>query len=1136
MKKLLALFLTVIVAQLAAQTQKLTFDPPRGFYEAAPEVTITSPVEGTVVKYTLNGEDPLTGKSAVSIASPAKVRIDPNNTAVHDRAPGVCLRAVGVINNHAVTPMVTHTYLFPKLVTELSPDGLRPGPKWPAHGSSVNSQRMDYGMDPDVYNNTRYRSKMQAALLDIPSMSMVMDLDDLFNPATGIFVNATQRGIEWERPCSLELLNPDGSDGFHINCGVRIRGGYSRVGNNRKHAFRYFFRKEYGEGKLNHPLFDNEGVDEFNQIDLAASQNYSWAYGAGSKDGGAERNTFLRDLFSRDLQRDMGQPYTRSRFYHLYINGTYWGLFYTQERSEADFAADYFGGNAEDYDAIKVDAGYGRPYIIEAANGTLDAWNALWSIAQTGFSDNSVYYRVQGCNPDGTRNPALVKYLDVDNLADYMINSYFVGDFDAPISEFLGNVRPNNFWALFNRVSSDGFKFFRHDAEHTLFNVNEDRTGPFPAGQQREHFNPQWLHQQLTANAEYRLRFADRVYKHFFNDGALTPERNIKRLMARKEVIDNAIIAESARWGDVLREPPYTRDVEWLKEVNYLVNDYFPQRTAIVLNQFIDKGWYPSFDPPALNTRGGIVDKGFQLTMTSTRGRIFYTTDGIDPHNPFAHGGVRIVPLAPTAASKRVLVPKSAVSSNWRSAAAFDDSDWDLCSGAPGGIGYEKTSGYESYITLNVGKYMYQNDTAAPNASCLVRIPFVVNADELAQFSTLILNVWYDDGFVAFLNGTKVLEINAPTDLQWNSTATQNHEAERSESFDLSQYINLLRSGQNLLAVHALNVSLNSSDFIILPELTAGIIESSGTLTAPSAIEYTAPITINQTTQFKARVLHQGQWSALDQITLAIQEDLSSLKVTELHYHPLRHIAGRDTLDGDLFEFIELKNIGGAPLNLTGAKFIKGIGYEFPPQFTAAPNQFIVLCSGSEHFKLRYGFDANGQYSGNLSNAGERIVFVSAAGDTVFNFKYNDKAPWPREPDSTGQSLVAGLARPTGDPNDPSYWTVSSQIHGSPRANDAASPVQQQTETLPTVFRLHQNYPNPFNPQTTIKFDMPKDARVTLTIYNALGQQVAMVIDERLQAGSHTAVWDAAQFAGGVYLARLQSDGFSQTIKLLLIK
>ncbi len=1135
-RPLVVLLLLFSVAQLAAQGKKLIFDPPRGFYESALDVTITSPVDGATIKYTFNGEDPLTSNAAKSAPSPAKVRVDPYSTADRDRAPGVCVRAVAVVNNQAVTPMVTHTYLFPKLVTELSPDGQRPGPKWPAHGRAVNGQFMDYGMDPEVYNSTHYRNKMLAALTDIPSMSMVMDLEDLFDPAIGIFVNAVQRGEEWERPCSLELLNPDGSDGFHINCGVRIRGGYSRVGSNRKHAFRYYFRSAYGEAKLKHTLFENEGTDEFDKIDLAASQNYSWAYGAGSKDGGAERNTFLRDLFSRDLQRDMGQPYTRSRYYHLYINGTYWGLFYTQERSEASFAASYFGGQDEDYDAIKVDAGYGRPYIIEAASGNLDAWNALWAIAKGGFSSDAAYYRVQGLNPDGTRNPAYPKYLDVDNLIDYMINTYFVGDFDAPISEFLGNVRPNNFWAVYNRVNPDGFKFFRHDAEHTLFNVNEDRTGPFPAGEQQEHFNPQWLHQQLTANAEYRLRFADRVYRHFFITKVLSPQANIDRLMKRKNQIDNAIIAESARWGDVLREPPYTRDKEWMDEVNYLVNTYFPQRSDIVLRQFINKGWYPDFPPPEFNTAGGLVEKGFRLTMTAPKGKIYYTIDGTDPHNLRAQGGLRIVPLVAAGARKRVLVPRGPVSPNWRSQVSFDDSDWDLTVGAPGGIGYEKDRGYESYISLDVAKYMHQNDTATPNTSCLVRIPFSVSSSDLPNLSDLKLNVFYDDGFVAYLNGVKVAEAMAPANPDWNSAATGNHEAENTETFDLTPFIGQLRSGLNLLAVHGLNVSLNSSDFILLVELNGGVVEAGGDIVSPTAISYNEPLTIDRTTHVKARVLYNGKWSALNEITAAVEEDLSSLKITEIHYHPLPFVAGNDTLDGDLFEFLELKNIGTQPLNLTGAAFIKGVQYQFAPATFVDPGRFIVLCSGAEHFRMRYGFDADGQYTGNLSNAGERVVLVSAAGDTIINVKYNDKAPWPAEPDSTGHSLVARMARPSGNPDNPSYWTVSAKVHGSPRADDAASPVAKEGEMNPNTLRLYNGYPNPFNPRTTLRFELPRETQVKLSIYDALGRQAALLLDKRLPAGTHSVVWDASAMAAGVYVARLQAEGAAETVKLLLLK
>ena len=129
---------------------------------------------------------------------------------------------------------------------------------------------------------------------------------------------------------------------------MRIRGGYSRKTSNPKHAFRLIFRKEYGTSKLEFPLFGDEGAEEYKNIDLRTSLNYSWA------DEQSSRNNLLRDVFSRDCQRDMGEPYTRSRYYHLYLNGLYWGVYQSQERAVSGFAESYFGGKDKDYDVVKT--------------------------------------------------------------------------------------------------------------------------------------------------------------------------------------------------------------------------------------------------------------------------------------------------------------------------------------------------------------------------------------------------------------------------------------------------------------------------------------------------------------------------------------------------------------------------------------------------------------------------------------------------------------------------------------------------------------------------------------------------------------------------------------------------------------
>ena len=257
----------------------------------------------------------------------------------------------------------------------------------------------------------------------------------------------------------------------------------------------------------------------------------------------------LREVFSRDTQKAMGQSYTRSRHYHLYLNGLYWGIYMTQERSEASYAESYFGGNKEDYDVIKhSESG------IEATDGTTRAFRRLWRASREGFEDNEAYYRVQGMYPDGSRNPDYERMLDTSSLIDYMITAYFVGDRDGPGSRFT-QPRPNNFYGIYNRENPDGFKWFMHDAEHSLGTGVTDLVNPLTIEHNNfnernfNYFNPHWLHEKLTFNAEYRRQFADRVHELFANDGALTAKNAIARVDARAAVIETAIIGESARWG-----------------------------------------------------------------------------------------------------------------------------------------------------------------------------------------------------------------------------------------------------------------------------------------------------------------------------------------------------------------------------------------------------------------------------------------------------------------------------------------------------------------------------------------------------------------------------------------------------------
>lgn len=117
------------------------------------------------------------------------------------------------------------------------------------------------------------------------------------------------------RESASELLNPDGSAGFQINAGLRIRGGWSRHPNYPKHAFRLFFNSIYGASKLDYPLFGDEGTSKFDKIDLRCDQNYSWA-NAGWE---SAHNTGAREVFSRDTHKEIWEIHIREVIIIIYI-------------------------------------------------------------------------------------------------------------------------------------------------------------------------------------------------------------------------------------------------------------------------------------------------------------------------------------------------------------------------------------------------------------------------------------------------------------------------------------------------------------------------------------------------------------------------------------------------------------------------------------------------------------------------------------------------------------------------------------------------------------------------------------------------------------------------------------------------
>ena len=231
------------------------------------------------------------------------------------------------------------------------------------------------------------------------------------------------------------------------------------------------------------------------------------------------------------------------------------------------------------------------------------------------------------------------------------------------------------------------------------------------------------------------------------------------------------------------------------------------------------------------------------------------------------------------------------------------------------------------------------------------------------------------------------------------------------------------------------------------PRMIGGAVSQSANL-------YLGGFSLSDHATVRARVFHNGVWSAIDQADFVIADtpaDATNLRVSELHYNPAGPSAAElaaGFTDGDQFEFIELINTSGQTISLDGVQLartavgnqLEGITFTFGLS-SLAPGERIVVVSDLAAFTERYGSGINvaGEYAGNLANSGETLHLKAADGSTIQSFYYDDdgSAQWPTTPDGDGPSLV--IINTDADYSSGSNWTASSTTHGTPGAAESAS-------------------------------------------------------------------------------------------------
>jgi hypothetical protein len=378
---------------------------------------------------------------------------------------------------------------------------------------------------------------------------------------------------------------------------------------------------------------------------------------------------------------------------------------------------------------------------------------------------------------------------------------------------------------------------------------------------------------RLFEDLEFRLRTADRWFdlrENVFSNSKLLADIDGYALL-----LDEAQVRNFARW-DILGQqidynPPGWRDRDtFQKEVDWL-KTWLEDRLAWMDQAIAEER---ASAPPLFCIDGiphnddGYVQSGSTFSVFSNGDNIYYTLDGSDPRlpgrtqqtEPLGHT------LVPEEAERKILIPSDPVSYAWKGGEFFNDRGWMRGSGS---VGYDAETGYLHLIDTDLRDQMYQSQT-----SCYTRTYFDYDTQGINQFDIMMLRVRYNDGFVAYLNGIEVARSNAPMSPQWNSAATAENPdgaAIGSEDFDISSHLNALNPGQNILAIHGLNVSPSSSDFLISSELVIERRDPDGDYgISPTAYEYIDPMILTESVTVKARALSGNAWSALNEATYVV--------------------------------------------------------------------------------------------------------------------------------------------------------------------------------------------------------------------------------------------------------------------------
>ena len=219
--------------------------------------------------------------------------------------------------------------------------------------------------------------------MHIPTVSISWNWDDLFGNQ-GIYLV----GEHIKKEISFEFIDPATGKSTQQNASIEIQGGSSvsvpRNWKTDKISMLLRFQDPFGPTKLNFDVFGEGSTTVFDQMTIDGQLNFVWDYGSNNTQ--RSQALYIHDQVAADVQNAISGEGSapHGRFVHLYHNGVYWGMHYLHERPDESFAAEYYGGDKEEYHALNQNRTIsqainpdGSPTPANAARNDLDAAVAL---------------------------------------------------------------------------------------------------------------------------------------------------------------------------------------------------------------------------------------------------------------------------------------------------------------------------------------------------------------------------------------------------------------------------------------------------------------------------------------------------------------------------------------------------------------------------------------------------------------------------------------------------------------------------------------------------------------------------------------------------------------------------------------